>query len=124
MLWGLWALRKNRKARPILWLATLGPFAVFSLIQNKNLCGNGFWGGQRLSLADDVMGTGPRGGQPLPEVLTILLIQGGPLVVYSSHAFTDQVTGFRGPMKRSIGRRVMADQLKTMFEAARKKAAP
>jgi hypothetical protein len=57
-------------------------------------------------------------------VLTILPIQGGPLVVYSSHAFTDQVTGFRGPMKRSIGSHVMADQLKTMFEAARKKAAP
>jgi hypothetical protein len=28
------------------------------------------------------------------------------------------------PMKRSIGSHVMADQLKTMFEAARKKAAP
>jgi len=44
--------------------------------------------------------------------------------VYSSHAFTDQVTGFRRSMKRSIGSHVMADQLKTMFEAARKKAAP
>ena len=57
-------------------------------------------------------------------MLTILPIQEGPLGVYSSHAFTDQVTGFRGPMKRSIGSHVMADQLKTMFEAARKKAAP
>jgi len=57
-------------------------------------------------------------------VLTILPVQGGPLGVYSSHAFTDQVTGFRGPMKRSIGSHVMADQLKTMFEAARKRAAP
>ena len=37
MLWGLWAIRKNRAARPVLWLATLGPFTVFSLIQNKNL---------------------------------------------------------------------------------------
>jgi hypothetical protein len=37
LLWGLWALRKNRTARPLLWLATLGPFVVFSLIQNKNL---------------------------------------------------------------------------------------
>ena len=37
LLWGLWALRRNRTARPLLWLATLGPFAVFSLIQNKNL---------------------------------------------------------------------------------------
>lgn len=37
LLWGLWALRKNRAARPLLWLATLGPFLLFSLIQNKNL---------------------------------------------------------------------------------------
>jgi len=37
LLWGLWALRKQRAARPMLWLATLGPFIVFSLIQNKNL---------------------------------------------------------------------------------------
>jgi 4-amino-4-deoxy-L-arabinose transferase-like glycosyltransferase len=36
-LWGLWTLRRNRAARPILWLATLSPFIVFSLIQNKNL---------------------------------------------------------------------------------------
>jgi hypothetical protein len=44
-------------------------------------------------------------------------------VVYSSHAFTDQVSGFGGSMKRSIGSRVMADQLKKMFEAGRTKAA-
>ena len=37
LLWGLWALRKHRAARPVLWLATLGPFILFSLIQNKNL---------------------------------------------------------------------------------------
>jgi len=37
LLWGFWAVRKNRAARPLLWLATLGPFVVFSLIQNKNL---------------------------------------------------------------------------------------
>jgi dolichyl-phosphate-mannose-protein mannosyltransferase/DUF2993 family protein len=37
LIWGLWALRKHRAARTILWLATLGPFIVFSLIQNKNL---------------------------------------------------------------------------------------
>ena len=51
-----------------------------------------------------------------------LPIQGGTLVVYTSHAFTEQVTGFGGSMKRSMGSRVMADQLKSMFEAARKKA--
>ena len=37
LLWGLWAVRHNRAARPLLWLAALTPFAVFSLIQNKNL---------------------------------------------------------------------------------------
>ena len=37
LLWGLWALRKRTAARPMLWLATLGPFILFSLIQNKNL---------------------------------------------------------------------------------------
>jgi 4-amino-4-deoxy-L-arabinose transferase-like glycosyltransferase len=37
LLWGLWALRKNRAARPLLWMAILAPFLVFSLIQNKNL---------------------------------------------------------------------------------------
>src|SRR5215470_17991009 len=37
LLWGLWALRKRREARATLWLATLGPFLLFSLIQNKNL---------------------------------------------------------------------------------------
>jgi hypothetical protein len=37
LLWGLWALRKHRAARSVLWLATLAPFVLFSLIQNKNL---------------------------------------------------------------------------------------
>lgn len=36
-LWGLWALRRERAARAFLWIAALGPFVVFSLIQNKNL---------------------------------------------------------------------------------------
>src|SRR3989442_1752940 len=38
LLWGLWTLGKEgRTARGFLWLATLGPFVLFSLIQNKNL---------------------------------------------------------------------------------------
>jgi len=36
-LWGLWALRRERAARAFLWIAALGPFVVFTLIQNKNL---------------------------------------------------------------------------------------
>jgi hypothetical protein len=63
--------------------------------------------------------TGYNGEQ---AVAGFLPVQGGTLVVYSSHAFTDQVSGFGGSMKRSIGSRVMADQLKKMFEASRTKA--
>jgi hypothetical protein len=37
LLWGLWAVRRERTARAFLWIATLGPFIIFSLIQNKNL---------------------------------------------------------------------------------------
>jgi len=48
-------------------------------------------------------------------------VHGGTIVVYSSHAFTEQVAGFGGSMKRSIGSRVMADQLQKMFEAGRRK---
>lgn len=64
--------------------------------------------------------TGYNGEQ---AVAGFLPVQGGTLVVYSSHAFTDQVSGFGGSMKRGIGSRVMADQLKKMFEAGRTKAA-
>ena len=46
----------------------------------------------------------------------------GTLVVYSSHAFSDQVAGFGGFAKRGIGSRIMADQLKKIFEAGRTKA--
>jgi hypothetical protein len=42
-------------------------------------------------------------------------------VLYASHAFTDQVAGFGGSMKRSIGRRIMADKLQKMFQAGRTK---
>ncbi len=35
--WGTWAVRKERAARAFLWLSTLVPFCLYSLIQNKNL---------------------------------------------------------------------------------------
>ena len=54
-------------------------------------------------------------------VAGFLPVQGGTLVLYSSHAFTDQVAGFGGSMKRSIGRRIMASTLEKMFEAGRTK---
>ena len=36
-LWGLWALKRERAARAFLWIAALGPFLIWSVIQNKNL---------------------------------------------------------------------------------------
>jgi hypothetical protein len=50
-----------------------------------------------------------------------LPVEGGTIVVYTSHAFTDQVSGASGSLKRSIGSRIMADQLKAMFEAGKKR---
>ena len=54
-------------------------------------------------------------------VAGFLPVSGGTLVVYAGHAFTDQVAGFGGSAKRGIGRRVMAEQLKRLFEAGRTK---
>jgi hypothetical protein len=54
-------------------------------------------------------------------VAGFLPVQGGTVVVYASHAFTDQVAGFGGSVKRGVGRRVMADKMKQLFEANRKK---
>jgi len=48
-------------------------------------------------------------------------VQGGTMVVYAAHAFTDQVAGMGGSLKRGIGRRVMAEKLRDMFEANRKR---
>jgi hypothetical protein len=50
-----------------------------------------------------------------------LPVQGGTMVIYAAHAFTDQVAGMGGSMKRGIGRRVMAEKLREMFEANRKR---
>jgi len=50
-----------------------------------------------------------------------LPVEGGTVVVYTSHAFTDQVAGSGGSLKRSIGSRIMADTLKAMFEAGRRR---
>jgi len=50
-----------------------------------------------------------------------LPVQGGTIVIYGAHAFTDQVAGMGGSLKRGIGRRVMAEKLREMFEANRKR---
>ena len=44
--------------------------------------------------------------------------QGGTVAVSNVHAFTDQVTGFGGSMKRDIGSKVMAGKMKELYEAS------
>ena len=55
-------------------------------------------------------------------VAGFLPVQGGTVAVTSIHAFTDQVTGVGGSMKRSIGSKVMAGKMKEIYEAARDKS--
>lgn len=64
--------------------------------------------------------TGYNGEQ---SVAGFLPVQGATVVVFVSHAFTDQVTGFGGSVKRGIGSKVMAGKMRDIFEAGRKKAA-
>jgi hypothetical protein len=45
--------------------------------------------------------------------------QGGTVVVYANRTSTDQITGFGGGTKRSLGSKVLASQLESMFEKAR-----
>ena len=51
-----------------------------------------------------------------------LPVQEGTVVVSNVHAFTDQVTGFGGSFKRSIGSKVMAGKMKEIYEAEREKS--
>lgn len=64
--------------------------------------------------------TGYNGQQ---AVAGFLPVQGGTLVVYAGHVFTDQVAGFGGAVKRGIGRRILADKMRQIFEAGRTKLA-
>jgi hypothetical protein len=59
----------------------------------------------------------------LQAVLGFLPVEKATLVVYAGHAFTDQVTGLGGAMKRGIGRRVMVNKLREFFEAGRTRVA-
>ena len=55
-------------------------------------------------------------------VVGFLPVQGGTVALSNVHAFTDQVTGFGGAMKRGIGSQVMAGKMKDIYEAARDKS--
>ena len=52
-------------------------------------------------------------------VAGFLPVQGGTVVAYTNHTYTDQVAGFGGAVKRGIGRRMMASKLTQMFDTAR-----
>jgi hypothetical protein len=55
-------------------------------------------------------------------VAGFLPVQGGTVAVSNVHAFTEQVTGMGGSMKRSIGSKVMAGKMKEIYEAARERS--
>jgi len=56
-------------------------------------------------------------------IAAVLPVQGGCVVVYGNRTSTDQVTGFGGSAKRSIGSRLLESQLEGIFEKARAAAA-
>ena len=49
-------------------------------------------------------------------VAAFLPAQGGTVVVYGNRTSTDQITGFGGTAKRSLGSKVLQSQLESMFE--------
>ena len=63
-----------------------------------------------------------RGYNSVQAVAGFFPVKAGTVVLYTNRTSTDQVTGFGGGTKRSIGSRVMASQLKSLFEKVRKKA--
>jgi hypothetical protein len=52
-------------------------------------------------------------------VAGFLPVQGGTVAVTTAHAFSEQVTGMGGSMKRSIGSKIMASKMKEIYEAGR-----
>jgi hypothetical protein len=55
-------------------------------------------------------------------VVAFLPVTGGTAVFYAKRTSTDQVTGFGGSAKRSIGSKLLASQLEELFEKVRQKA--
>lgn len=56
-------------------------------------------------------------------VAGFLPVEGGTVVAYTNHTFTDQVAGWGGSAKRSIGRNMMTSKLKAMFDRERQQLA-
>jgi hypothetical protein len=62
------------------------------------------------------------GFNSVQAVAGFLPAQGGTVVVYSNHTSTDQVAGFGGGAKRSIGSKLMASELEGIFTKLQKSA--
>ena len=60
-----------------------------------------------------------RGYNAEQAIVAFLPVDQGTLVIYTNKTSTDQVAGFGGDVKRSIGRGLMASQLKRVFETTR-----
>jgi len=52
-------------------------------------------------------------------VAAFVPVQSGTVVVYGNRTSTDQITGFGGEAKRSIGSKLLESQLESLFEKAR-----
>jgi len=59
------------------------------------------------------------GYNAVQAIVGFLPTDGGTLVVYTNHTSTDQVAGFGGGAKRTLGRKFMASELEKLFERAR-----
>jgi hypothetical protein len=55
-------------------------------------------------------------------VATLFPVAEGTVITYANHTSTDQVEGFGGGMKKSIGTKMMSGQLQSLFEKLQKKA--
>jgi hypothetical protein len=53
------------------------------------------------------------------SVIGIMPVKGGSVVFYQNRTSTDQVAGFGSGTKKSMGGKVMASQLKKLYEKVR-----
>jgi hypothetical protein len=75
--------------------------------------GDGFAAAQRQFYVN-------RGFNAEQSVVALIPVKAGTLVIYSNHTSTDQVAGFGGGAKRSIGSKLLASQIEELFEKFRK----
>ena len=54
-------------------------------------------------------------------IVALLPVDGGTVVIFSTHTSTDEVEGFAGDLKRSIGRGIVATQLEALFARLQKR---